>query len=474
MTDLIRDYLNHNNVCKSSDIKTALKIEAYNITRWLSPNNDLDSISKILPKNEAIIYHKNDIKKLIDYILNLHKNTEMNSIYAAVINTLFIHNGIMNKNLLNAFCGFCDDHSKTPSFDDVINHLAKHKIISINNFTIELEYKMYKVNIASSYINKKIVCSIAEWLKKTGFASYNALTTIFDENKTPPQFGRYNWSITAPSYILPFKRVKDKQGFIVADIFFIDKDLSIADCKAFFNKINRLNINLKIAPFIPFLIAPYFEKKCLDYCKKNGILAITLDNLFGITNIGRTLLEISKTIENKITLISDEKLEKYIKNLDKLSGQFGNVNGTIFELMTASFLTTTKSGNAYVNRNINGQEIDVIHEIGDNIDFYECKAYKNNTITLKNIEDWLDKCANLYDYFCNFPQYIYNKTNKSFHFWTLSSFEPDALEKLQSTANYKKYKIFFQDGKDIRNQITSSKHSEYTTILNNYLLNANL
>src|SRR6185437_4864852 len=82
-----------------------------------------------------------------------------------------------------------------------------------------------------------ILDALRDWARKLGLGGYNSIAIRGDSHAR--QVGQFKWDLSGPSYLLPLRRGKAVNGFLVADVF-SDRILDIHAIQFFIRKVQIL------------------------------------------------------------------------------------------------------------------------------------------------------------------------------------------------------------------------------------------
>ncbi len=321
--------------------------------------------------------------------------------------------------------------------------------------------------LARMHAENAALAAIADWFRLQGIIS--AETISLRNSQTAPQFGFHAWDLVAPSYIQPLvthTKGTPVPGFVVADVC-LGHALTLEEVQYFINKCGTIRAQLTNRPFIPMLVAQWFEHDAFMAARKYGIVFTTPQNLFGkpfalALDQMTQLLEVrEQEHQSKIA----ELLER-MEQFSHLQGLIGNMKGTIFEMIVAHCITGSASGKVSYGRTFKdpndstGKAYDsdvLLLEPERRVVAVECKG-KNEAgrVTLAEVDHW----------FCRVVPLIYKELKHDrwfehakfeFEFWTSTEFEQDALSKLQALSKTKKYTIGWKDAGKVLEEIDATK-----------------
>ena len=339
---------------------------------------------------------------------------------------------------------------------------------------ISLSSQLSKQNELSDEIvevmDEVLFANLQEWLKKNSLVSYNKI-------KHYGEFSNYFWDITAPTYLRPFiTKTSDsvKPGFLVAD-YFPQTNVPAEAVEYFISKVSSVAAKRSVRPFLPIFIALSYTQDAFNKLKENNILATTIANLLGKENekLLYSIIDTLKNMNNKI--LKDDSIEsinKILKEVVRLDGEFNNLKGSLFELLAANAMFKIHGGYVEINKkfyegNLILAEVDVMCVVGNSeILIIECKAYKSH-IDEKLIGEWINKISKTYNWLKK--QNENNNKKFSFEYWTTSDFTEEALKLLvEKSSITKKYTINWKNRNELLKFFREYNLSEQCKILNEY------
>lgn len=302
--------------------------------------------------------------------------------------------------------------------------------------------------------------AVKEWARRFGLGSFNKFQTR-DEKQLPLVSG-IAWDLSAPSYVRPLVKVTSsgaKPGFIVSDINLLG--LTDVDAvAAFIRKHDLASAPLNVGPIMPMLVGQVFSEKAFSLAKKKGIIALTLENIFG--------KEIAKALKELIALLSDlgaraavdpEKIEMVMSTLTKVEGAAINVRGSLFEITIGSLVKNVEGGYLVIGEErrdmVSGRkaEIDVRLDRGDEhgVLVIECKSkIPGARATLGEVRKWYeDRVPLIHSILSSGGEYT--KKPFRFEFWTNGPINDDAVEWLEEQqTEFEHYSIGWRDGEGVK------------------------
>ncbi|WP_010252928.1 NERD domain-containing protein [Treponema primitia] len=458
----IREFLECNGPSLSSKIKKQLMAEGMSdeaarqaISRLKGEIYRLTEIK--FPKRETFLYLKSQYKSDIFYYNLSSAIEETSSIHKCIISGLRNFGGCLPIEKLKVLSGCPQARKKKKTFDQTLHELEAVNLVYNNeefyylNDSLKINNELYNDNKLILYLNDFIKESLALWLRKNSLVSYEAVSFYGD-------FSSYIWDITAPSYLLPFIKIKadaTKPGFIVADII-PQSDIGNTDIDYFIRKVESCFLEKNTRPFIPIILGYSFEHETLKFLKSKNILVSTIYNFFG-EEIEKILKNIEKTL--KATAINDvnsiENINTILTAVSKIEGETNNLRGHFFELIAGHVVSNIYAGIPRLNQKIAHEgkkaEIDILIITSKEIIIYECKGYINSRLVSNtDIEKWKNKISIIYNYFKSKDEHSNKKV--VFNYWTTSDFSDDAKNNLMEFSNdLRKYVVRKMNGNEIFN-----------------------
>ncbi|TCP38782.1 hypothetical protein EV662_11716 [Rhodovulum marinum] len=241
---------------------------------------------------------------------------------------------------------------------------------------------------------------IKDWARRIGFGSYGKFVVRGDN--APSIVSGIQWSMTAPSYMRPlvsFDGGAAKPGFFVCDINLHDV-IGEEEALAFVRKCDLAAAPKKVAPIMPMLVAHVFSAEALSVLRSKGILAVTLQNLFGE--------ELSDALRELVVMLTDlgaraaanpEHIRKVMNTLTKIEGGAENLRGALFELVVGSLVKDVEGGYLVTGERRTDlhtgrkAEIDVRLDRGEDkgVLVIECKAKKPGArVSESDVKRWYE------------------------------------------------------------------------------------
>lgn len=447
-----------------------------------------------LPKREKFLYLKSQFGSY-DYWENLIKAlTTSHSAYGAAFQSITARQFKIPKQHFDIISGSPLRLKKHISSQNILDDLVRTKLLKIEEGTNGEEFvtvdtqgtyiDSYELDLnayaARSVVEEITANALKDWLRKTGFASYDKVKV--KTSTEVPMFGQFQWDITAPSYLYPLVSKTNnsaKPGFVVAD-HIVASGLTVNQVEYFIRKCTTLRSLKSTSPFLAILLAESFTPEAFSRGKKEGLMFTTPEILFG-KEIANALRDLLNTLKNAaaVSVKNPDKIPQLFKKLSSIEGASINLRGALFELIVAHLIHKKEGGSVDIGVHFkdykNGQkaEVDVRLMQGDHkITIVECKARTHSSsITKLEVEKWIDDRVPLIRK-CLLQQEHLRNRELNFEYWTTGQFDDEALSFLQTKKeSIRKFDINWKDGKDILKYSQSAQSKSMTSFLKEHYLN---
>lgn len=319
---------------------------------------------------------------------------------------------------------------------------------------------------------------IKDWARKLGFGSYNAFNIRGDDEA--PVVSGMTFDLSAPSYVRPLMSVTDgkvKPGFLACDINLLQV-IETDEVEAFIRKCDAAAFSKTIPPIMPMLVGHGFSAAGMDLAKRKGILAITLENLFGAA-LAKCLVDLVKLLTNAGATagMNPEHLLEVMAALTKIEGAQANLRGALFELVIGSLVKDVEGGYLKTGQKVKDLETNKEAEIDVQIDrdaergflFVECKAKNPSArVSEKEVKRWYSDRVPLIQKIKNTG---YKEVERPFHYeiWTNGIFADSALKWLkQQPKQCDGYTIDWKDGAALKLYADKAKNASLRKMLNEH------
>lgn len=290
------------------------------------------------------------------------------------------------------------------------------------------------------------------WLRKTAFASYNAIRIRRDEPR--PEFSRWPFDLVGPSFVRPLAAISDgqlKPGFVVADVW-LDKVLTAADVAGFIRKTGMARSITGHLPFIAFLVADEFTQDAWHAGRSAGLIFSTPELLFG-SDVQAALKELVRVLTNVAAVLGSrpELAAELFARLERVEGAAANLRGPLFELIVAQ-ATAEEGGFFDLDKVVTANdgkcaEIDVLRRTPMRVRACECRGHGPGHVTTREeIVKWrTERVPRMREWLLS--QADTRNSKMSFEYWTSAAVEPEAVEYIKNEAQRTtKYKLRLLDG----------------------------
>jgi|GEM_PF-3333524 len=322
-----------------------------------------------------------------------------------------------------------------------------------------------------------ILPAIRSWIVNIGLSSTKAIKI---RDVQMPQVGPFCWDITGPCYIHGLsKYTKDNKreaSFIVADIL-LGKEITVKDLEPFMFKIDFLSYQKSMKPFMPLLVADYYDIMALQKLRGKGVLLGRPESIFGV-EAAKSLRELVKTLTNAAEAVTKnpEKISDLFERLLKIEGAALNLRSVVLEFIVAHIYALEGYGISMrkVIRTEDGElaEIDVLAKKENHeVICIECKAKsEKNLVTREEVEEWINRPLRRIKQWLKENVDFYRGKRK-FIFCTSTDYDSDAthyINHLQKT--YKKFPITFLKGIDLLKMLNHYGQHGYINILKEHFI----
>jgi hypothetical protein len=480
--------------CLTSELVNKL-VSSENITRDTArkrisrfKSDDIKRIRGLFPRNEIFIYHRNSFGSYQYWQALISRLINEGSAFGRALVAIRQYGGVVPYSQFEIICGSPLFLKKHLSQHTVLEKLEKTGLVSMLNVEsigkcISLKrkpdnVKQFKAALNAQLMAEKIILNgFSDWVKNIGLVSYEKV--LLRNNSAQPNFLQFSWDFTAPSYIGAIigqtKSGESKPGFIVADII-LNNSITAEGCIPFLYKCKTTRCLPNASRCMQFLIAENFNLEAFKIAKKNGILPVTTETLFGkdIANAITLLISILTEVGNQVMDL--KKLNAIFSGLSKFEGAVHTLRGDLFEYLVANVIKEVIRPRTlelnYEIKTSNGQkaEIDVYYTTLEGAHFIECKGYSPfSEIPDDEIEKWLhERIPRTRDYCLSHPDLKQKKL--TFELWTTGKLSFASNERLiTAIANTKKYTIKLMEASDVRDEARKAGRNVLKTLNNCFL-----
>lgn len=392
-----------------------------------------------------------------------------------LIKALEYNKGYLHKDQIAAY-GFSpvENLKGHRRFDNVLREALKHRLILVEGDYYRLNDEFYpnrfidfRYHKAISIARDFLITQFADWARKIGLVS-------FDSAEYFREFSKFNWAITAPSYVgtLPGYTEKGiKPGFVLAD-FVVGNKISDEHVHFFIEKLKVVKALAGHSNILPFLIVDVVPPQTLQLLKQNGVIVAFVHQMFGNGYID-LIQALINTIVNAGAILKTRP-DDFLVLMDKIrvltEGKTNNLRGDVFEL-AVGYYHAKESRNFDVSKKIYWQgkpyELDVFAVYENKVVVAECKGTKA-PMELEMIDAWLAKIVDVREWINH--QEAYKGKRHQFEFWSTGGFDVEALDKIDLVSKAKKYDNIFLDANGILEKAKEMKNTKFTEILKEYFL----
>ncbi len=423
---------------------------------------------RLLPKNEAFLYHEDDRNSDRFWRGLVRDLRESGSIYGLALDGLMARGGLAQRPSFNVICGAPEAQKKQVPMSGVLDNLvsaglAERFEVGEMGECVSLHRGVFGIPGFSEFRARTVaedvlMDGLREWARKLGLASYNAIKIRGSEGA--PKFSTFHWDICGPSYLLPLMSGAGddrKPGFFVADVF-CGSTLNVPHIQYFLRKVRMLKAMRRVVPFMPVLLADGYTKEALRAGRAAGVLMATTRNLFGDT-IADALNSLIDTLTRAaaVAATNPDRVIGLLTDLKAIEGAAGNLRGALFE-MIVGYLVREVEGNSidigeivYDPKTGKSAEIDV-RRIKERQEcwFYECRGRQpDNRISAGEVTKWLEMVNRIWRY--HRAEDRFQGCNFGFELWTTGEFDSDALQLLAAEkAKRPRITLNWRNGPEVR------------------------
>ncbi|MBK1623103.1 hypothetical protein [Afifella marina] len=342
-------------------------------------------------------------------------------------------------------------------FVEFLPHIYPKEPIAVTNAVMLAEYVALQ--------------GIKEWARRIGFGSYGKFALRLEDPQ--PIVSGISWDLTAPSYFRPLVNAtggKVKPGFLVCDIN-LRSVVDIDEVDAFVRKCDMASAPAGVGAIMPMLVGYVFSASGLELAKKKGILAVTLENLFGS--------ELAKSMRALIQMLTDagataaanpDYLMEVMSRLTKIEGAADNLRGALFELIIGSLVKDVEGGFLKTGERRLDVEIDVQLDRGDEAGMLviECKSKAPGArVSEKDVKRWYEnRVPRIHELLT-----AGRTDSKPFRYelWTNGSFTDSAIDWLKRQPyDLHGYSVGWRDGTALKEYADQARNASLRKMLNEH------
>lgn len=444
------------------------------------------------PKNESFLYLPVQFASPWYWVALsrvLHLN---NTAYGAALNALISRDGLVLERHFHIICGSPDKQKGHVPSAVVLERLLSAglvrklpsdlggPVISIRRTDLQIEDHIVDFRWRL-FVESILIDAISTWLKKLSLVSYGSIQSRDDD--PAPKVGTFFWDITAPTYLSPLignSRNGDvKAGFWVCDVHY-DRTFDKIAAAVFIRKCKTFRALRNVGSCVQMVVASNFSGEAFALLKSNGIVAATVENLFGreaalaLTSLKDTLVTASQD-----EFLNSEKLKETIEKLKQLQGERGRLKGTLFEFLIADVVRKTSVGlsqlrlNHIIKNNKQQAEIDVLaYSEGRQVRFVEAKAYNPHFhLSKAQVERWLNHNIKV-AYLAAEAHEDWKRVPKIFELWTCAPLDDESLALVEAARvkSHGRYEIIVRQKDELIPEFSAAKNEGLLKLLKEYFL----
>lgn len=342
-------------------------------------------------------------------------------------------------------------------FIEFLPHVYPKEPIAVTNAVMLAEYVALQ--------------GIKEWARRIGLGSYGKFALRLEDPQ--PVVSGILWDLTAPSYFRPLVNAANgtvKPGFLVCDIN-LRSVIDIDEVEAFVRKCDMASAPAGVGAIMPILVGYVFSASGLELAKKKGILAVTLENLFGS--------ELAKSLRSLIQMLTDagataaanpDYLMEVMSRLTKIEGAADNLRGALFELIVGSLVKDVEGGFLKTGERRLDVEIDVQLDRGDEAGMLviECKSKAPGArVSEKDVKRWYEnRVPRIHELLT-----AGRTESKSFRYelWSNGPFADSAIDWLKmQPQGLRGYSVGWRDGTALKEYADRAKNASLRKMLNEH------
>ncbi len=300
------------------------------------------------PRNELFLYLKEHYQGEIFWRSLLQAFDATGSVYGLAVNSLIAREGIVPLAHFGTISGSPTRLTGHLSHDVVLKRLVDIGLLDFVDSAVWGQCVTFGqhspfdkgdlLTLKARTVAEKIVLdALGEWARKLGLASFGKVALRGDRKQ--PQFGQFNWDLTAPTYLQPFVRhsegFRPTPGFFVADVL-LGKVVTQEEVRYFVNKAAIMRRQRRTRPFLGLLVADYYMPEAFKLGKGEGLIFTTPDVLFG-NGISAALRELIQTLKNAAAAAvkNPDVIHDLFAKLGRIEGAALNLRGPLFEMILA-------------------------------------------------------------------------------------------------------------------------------------------
>lgn len=399
-----------------------------------------------------------------------------NGAYARTIQALSARGGIMPLRHLSAAVALAET-SRQLSPQILVERLVKAEVLAEVDVpgvgpcvgfraTVNLDEPIAQMK-ARIIAEDVLLAAVKDWARNLALGSYK-LFNLRGGDK-PPSVGRFEWDMTAPSYLsglTTWNAVAGKPdpGFLIADVLLGRSSVDERGVAPFVYKCETLRRTSK-ARCMQVFLAEGFTHEALQQVRSCGAVPGRIDELFG-RDVAKALKELISTLTQTAAQAADpDKFDFLFSSLGRFEGAAGRLRGALFEFVAAKLLEQSGWGEVVINKlyRAGGKdlaEVDVRACREDVVLFVECKGITPGTVLSDDeVKTWLEKrVPAVASKARENPEY--NSCQFRFELWTTGELSPEAMAMVaarQAQVRSTKYTLDVRFGPDLHQEAKRHK-----------------
>ena len=486
MSSHVRDYLEEQGPALSSDIIERFRAQGVSyaaarkrIQRAKKRSGIASLFALRLPHNDSFLYLERQYGDGPFWESLIASFERSGSAYGHAVHGLAARGGVALESEFPVLSGSPFAMKKQLSADTVLSNLKKVGLLQVESITGLGEVITFNPEsslcsgLNANHLRARLIADsilhrgIRDWARKISLVSYNKVETSLSDGN--PDFGRFKWNLTAPSYTHPLVvRDTDEKpipGFVVADAFVSSRELSAKEVCPFARKCEIMRSLPNTNRFMGLFVSGGFTEEALRVGANEGLLFSTLENLLG-REIGHAMRDLVNTLSRaaEVAVENPQKVQTLMNQLSKIEGAAQNLRGPLFEMIVAHCLNTKEGFYVDVGKKVRrpetgeSTEVDVLAvKHGIEVRTVECKGKKAGGAVKKGVvEDWLTRQVPRAVAWIDAQERLQG-VQKKVEIWTTGDFSPKAVEYLRERKRKtKRYDIGWKDGDDVLEYVRSA------------------
>ena len=244
---------------------------------------------KLLPRREAFFYLRGD-RNTERYWTNLLRDLrEANTVYACAIDALDARGGIVPVQEFAVVSGAPIALKKQIPTERVAQQLLDLGVMTevevpglgrcfVANPTAIVQPVSVDRMRSLRLTEGVMLDGLRQWIRNNGIGSFRKIVIRGEQQSL--QVGQFKWDLTGPSYLFSVRRPKNRNGFVVADVF-SEGRLTAQHIQYFIRKVQMYQKTSNSGILFPILLAESFTGNAISVGHAAGLMLTTPKNLFG-------------------------------------------------------------------------------------------------------------------------------------------------------------------------------------------------